>query len=383
MIPEMEADFFEFFLEQERWGLVLDDEWIVQQARSFIASMIAENVTESAAKLAKFKFSCRWLKAFEKRFKIRRARTVNVKMSLQVFLPIWKAWMTQWRHLLMCYVQQSPADRPLGFLDKVSLYNTDESPFFLTGWFKIANTSCAFENSIKGVRTTVDITKRWCSLVITLRADNFKESSSGFQSKRFPIALIFRGSGNGISQVELKKYDTRAEIFWQTKGWFDQQVAKSFMQLWVRRRFAGTKVLLVNNLNAHISDEFVKGVYEQSDTIVKSLPPNTTHFFQPVDQNVGVLLKNRMKEKFRDWWISKQDHFKSSGNEQVVSIGELRVKTAQYAAEAWDELHDAKYDNLITRSFDRSGISLPIDGSLDDTIIFAKQHKCFEEEYKV
>ena len=55
LIPDMETELFEFFTEQERWGLVRDDLWIVEKARNIVSNMIYEPGVPNVAKLSAFR----------------------------------------------------------------------------------------------------------------------------------------------------------------------------------------------------------------------------------------------------------------------------------------------------------------------------------------
>jgi hypothetical protein len=122
--------------------------------------------------------------------------------------------MFQWRTFLKHFNDlDSVQDSELGLFTRSAIYNAVESPFFLPDWLKASNTTGTIENvAAGGVKTTVDISKRWCSLIITARSDNFKELCLGFTSRRFPICLIFRGTEKNMSE-EMKRYDKRISVF--------------------------------------------------------------------------------------------------------------------------------------------------------------------------
>eukprot|EP00475_Leptophrys_vorax_P014653 TRINITY_DN2093_c0_g1_i3.p1 TRINITY_DN2093_c0_g1~~TRINITY_DN2093_c0_g1_i3.p1 ORF type:complete len:518 (-),score=112.63 TRINITY_DN2093_c0_g1_i3:80-1633(-) len=370
LLPEMEQALFDNFLERERWAMVRDDLWIKTEAKKIVTAWPSPTV-----KMLSFKFSAKWLKSFKRRHKISKKRTICEKLTMQDFLPMWKEWLTGFRAFCFNYRQPLPGSS-LGFLSASALYNVDESPMFLPDWMKHMNSSGLVENEVKGVHTTVDVTKRWCSLVITIRADNYAEKVLGFTTKPFPLCLIFRGTGTNMDR-EMTRYDKRVSVFWQPKGWFDTNVATSYQKLWHQKRIPGTKVLLVDNLHAHVTEDFTNSMLSDDDTIVKTLPPIATHFCQPVDLNVGQSLKTWMKQDFRDWWMSLQDEYKETGEVRTVSISELRVMTTKIAANAFAKLTSREHDHLVRQSFAASGISLPLDGSLDNQIKFASSKQEF------
>jgi hypothetical protein len=188
----------------------------------------------------KFNYSRKWLNALKRRFRISKRRTVNRKMTLNEFIPVWKEWIPNFRAFLAKYKAPN-ADGALGFLTASKLFNVDESPFFLLNWIKCMNSSgSAVENKVDGMKNTVDISKRWCSLVITLRADNWSEKANGYTCKPIPICIIFRGTGTNMAS-EMARYDTNVQVFWQPKGWFDTTIADRFARFWISKRLQGEK----------------------------------------------------------------------------------------------------------------------------------------------
>jgi hypothetical protein len=255
----------------------------------------------------------------------------------------------------------------LGFINKSQLYNVDETPFFLPCWMENMNSSGnKSPNEIKGVHTTVDVSKRFCSIVVTLRADNYKELANGFKSKPFALTLIFKGTGKQMDD-EMRTYSQDVHVLWQKKGWFDRDVGHSYAKLFRARSAPGRKVILVDNLDAHIEEDFID-LMGKCDCIVKAFPPNCTHFCQPVDRHVAIWIKNRIYDEFRLFWLDLQEQYKKTNQVQNVNISLLRKKMTFFAAKAFKELADQ--DNLVRRSFEGSGLSLPVSGVRDDEIAF-------------
>jgi hypothetical protein len=90
------------------------------------------------------------------------------------------------------------------------------------------------------------------------------------------------------------------------------------------------KVLLVDNLSSHTDVSFSTSFKEHCNVYVKALPPNMTHLIQPVDRHVAVLMKNKIKQRFRDFYESEHKKFVETKTVQVVDIATLRIETTKW-----------------------------------------------------
>ena len=126
--------------------------------------------------------------------------------------------------------------------------------------------------------------------------------------------------------------------------------------------------------NAIIQDQNLK----QNELLV-----NATKFGQPVDLNCGFNLKQKVFKDIRaeterqyqvfskNWFCSRHpletlfEVFRATGVAPRISIGQLRVMITKALSKAWKEM--LRNPKIMIRAFEKPGLSLPLDGSLDST----------------
>lgn len=158
-------------------------------------------------------------------------------------------------------------------------------------------------NQVRRVHTTVDVSRRWCIIVITLRSDANQRTEFSY-SKFIPTMIILRDTGKNMAN-EQAEYDKRVKPVCQAKGWFYRDVGLKYAKFFRLRAVPGKKVFLVDNLDAHIKDVFVRKMSKEANFYLKFLFPNCTAFMHPVDPNIAILMKNRAKQFFRNYCIQK------------------------------------------------------------------------------
>jgi hypothetical protein len=361
----LEKELYSRFCERERWGGIRDDIWIVTEAKIIKEELQNDNELPQN----ELKFSKNWLRKFKKRWSIRRHRVRAQKMSLVMFMPIWKIFLESFRLFLLT---AGVLISPLGFITSSQLFNFDETPLHigLADWLKSMNSTKNGSGELSGVKFTVDITKRWASVVLTVRADGYADLVNGAKTKPIKPLLLFKGSGKRIAKKELAMYDKNVVVDWQTKGWYDSTINPTFTRMIkgsCSKELCGesnNNVFLCDNLAPHLDTSFVENL-KANNCFIKALPPNTTHFSQPVDRHFGIFVKSEFNRKFRDWFLQLQADYRRTGQVQTVGIGELRVKSTQFVAEAWDVVLKERV-HLMKRSFAGCGLSLPLSGVCDE-----------------
>jgi hypothetical protein len=351
---DVEVELQKRFIQREHDKGLRDDEWIKQEGlrimKDFHPQVFSANGECSVT------FSRHWISNFKRRFGISSSRT-DAKLPFASFWPIYLAWIYMFRIFLHMLGMKCGAK-----IERSQIYNTDETPLHFASWMKKMNKSKkAQENSVFGVRFTRDLTKRFATVVLTLRADNY-EDEQGYMYG-VPPCLIFHGQGQ-VAKKQKAKYARGVEAFFQKNAWFDNSVGIEFVRAF--KRFVPdkkVKVLLVDNLSSHTDVSFSTSFKEHCNVYVKALPPNMTHLIQPVDRHVAVLMKNKIKQRFRDFYESEHKKFVETKTVQVVDIATLRIETTKWVKEAWVDMK--KESNLIKRSFSATGLSLPLDGSED------------------
>ena len=122
-----------------------------------------------------------------------------------------------------------------------------------------------------------------------------------------------------------------------------------------------------DNCSSH-SSESDKEKYKKKKIDIRQLIPLATHIQQPVDQHVGVAIKNIMKKKYFDYKeciLDEVDDGKRDEDDKI-NTKTMRYKFCEFAYEAVKIVKEK--DNLLRKSWMNFGIELPMDGSLDGDI---------------
>ena len=252
----------------------------------------------------------------------------------------------------------------------------DETPMALTNLAFTFNCTKDYEgDGTTGVRFTIDETKRFATLVLTIRADAYCYSDNGYSPRDMVPLIIFRG--NSGNKKEAKKYARNVSVRFNPKAWMDTHMAQEYFKLWKAHlpTYKLPCVLLVDNLSSHVSNDFVGKMKSEANTYVYALPKNTTHFSQPVDRHVAKTMKDYFIADMEAWYWKLNQKSVRSGKVQVVSISALRIQTTKSVQVAWKRL--LAQENLIASSFSRIGLSLPLDGSCDYHIAFEGAKETF------
>ncbi|OWZ10000.1 hypothetical protein PHMEG_00017212 [Phytophthora megakarya] len=112
----------------------------------------------------------------------------------------------------------------------------------------------------------------WIDAVCTIRADGFK----------LPLLFISCGEPNGtIEKVELPTYPKGHVYTVQTKAWMDSRVWKLYLRSLLQQHITRSALLLVDNLECHVSGESEAIFSEELDAVLQPLPKNATFVCQP------------------------------------------------------------------------------------------------------
>lgn len=135
--------------------------------------------------------------------------------------------------------------------------------------------------------------------------------------------------------------------------------------------------MLVDNLDSQVCEGFVSHMSQFSNTTVRPLLKNSTKYSQPADRHYMVRIKKDMKRQFRDLLEQQSEKFEKGELVHKITVGELRVLVTQWLAEAWEKLAADK--QAMIDAFEKTGLSLPVDGSQDEKMKFDDVDKIIME----
>ncbi|KAH9095748.1 hypothetical protein LEN26_017741 [Aphanomyces euteiches] len=171
--------------------------------------------------------------------------------------------------------------------------------------------------------------------VLTIAADGSKH----------PILFVVKGQQDGrIEQDELATYPPGHSYAVQKNAWMDTRVWETYQRKILQNAVQEPSVVLVDNLDSHVSDKSVKFVEEKLLSTLVPLPKNSTSVCQPLD--VGVI--GPFKSMLRREWVLEEIHRICQGtNSVVLTAREKRLASIKRVIRVW-EAFDAE---VVMKSF--------------------------------
>ena len=175
--------------------------------------------------------------------------------------------------------------------------------------------------------------------------------------------IIFKGKGLRISAKERKEYDSRVSVQFQENAWSDEGI----MLYWIKSMW-NPSIMFTSRKRAsrlHLYDVHRNGKsksYSQGKP-VELIPPGTTSKLQPLDTCINSEVKRIIDQLATTHLADNLDLF----TQGKCSLSDIRVLATRWIGKAWQEVN-RKNKNTLIRSFAKSGIALPVDGSRDGEI---------------
>jgi hypothetical protein len=295
-----------------------------------------------------FVASNHWLVRFAERHQLVVRRATNKKeLSIDDRLPLIQAF-----HLsLQTFVSKPPAlnesnDAVFGRYLPANCFNMDQSPLFLD--------STSNETYDRRGTLTVGVAKRkgsdqrFATLTICVRLDGTPENPV----KQPFISVIFKGTGQRISQEERNAYAKDVFVDFQPKAWTDSRTLERWSDQFIGWTKANCdnkcKILFVDNLKAQTLQEF-RSRLDDGNIKTWLLPKNCTDLVQPVDRHLAKQLKHRIKLLLEDELV-KDEAFRSKWlglAETDLKAKEVRILMTRLVSEAWRQIcRDRNFSHL-------------------------------------
>ncbi len=267
--------------------------------------------------------------------------------------------------------------------DAAREFNLDEVPFIMDIRTKqivaIGERASVFKNKYKYGKY------RQGTLVVV---SNFK--------KILFLMIIFNKGEKGVRKIlNTQMHGTfSSKVHWQcsASGSMTKYIWKKTMNIFKNRtrilrrvtKFDGSDwtqavILNVDNFGVHLETKTAEK-FAKSGIFIRCLLRNASHIQQPVDQHLGILLKNIIKERF-ELWMMNNDELRTFGVELGIDMPKWRQFIARFTDEAVTELHKPKYKHVFAASWINYGIYLLLNNSEDgdiSTLHVANKHETQE-----
>ncbi|KAF0737743.1 hypothetical protein Ae201684P_004678 [Aphanomyces euteiches] len=160
---------------------------------------------------------------------------------------------------------------------------------------------------------------------LTIRADGTK----------LPIMFVIRGQPGGrIEKHDLPTYPTGHAYAVQPKAWMDSRVWPMYLREVLGGVIAEPSVVLVDNFDAHVSEEDYRVVNEELGSHMCAIPPKATSVCQPLD--VGIMAP--FKKYLRRLWLEETfvEGDDDEDDEESPTSRVKRLVMIKRAIKAWD-----------------------------------------------
>jgi len=123
--------------------------------------------------------------------------------------------------------------------------------------------------------------------------------------EKLPILFILKGTPGGrIESTELGTYPEGHFYTVQQNAWMDGKVWTMYLDTVLKPEIRGPSVILLDNLDVHVSETSINTVAGELFSTVVPLPANTTSVTQPLD----VEVMGPLKSKLRAAWLTEDIH---------------------------------------------------------------------------
>jgi hypothetical protein len=295
--PELEAALFEWQQRMEAKKAIITGDILKEKAHQLWQALPQFKHEQEP------RWSTGWLDGFKKRFKIKEYVQHGEAASADINNPENLAQMERLRQLCKEYESRN-------------ILNMDETGM---NWKRTPDRTLATK-AYAGTKKSKDR----ITIALTSNADG---------SERFPPWVIGR-SKNPRCFAKIKRRNLRIEYRFNKTKWMTGFICEEYLQ-WLNNKMRGESrkvLLLMDNFSGHeLGVQLVGGQQGLSNVRIEWLPPNTTSFWQPMDQ--GIIAS--FKLQYRRQWVTFMLHqYEVNKNPQkTVNL----LKAIQWTRVAWEQ----------------------------------------------
>lgn len=192
--------------------------------------------------------------------------------------------------------------------------------------------------------------------------------TSGAEKQRCTVMLAVTADGRKLPPYVVLKRKTVPKgnfprgihIRAQAKGWMTAELMVDWIRtVWGRRPGALLlpSLLVVDSFRGHLVDS-VRAELKELRTEIAVIPGGLTSLLQPLDVSVNKPFKDNVRRLYAAWMAEGQHDLTPGGKIRRPSVEVL----CSWIVEAWSGISD----ELVVKSFKKTGISNALDGTEDD-----------------
>ena len=124
-------------------------------------------------------------------------------------------------------------------------------------------------------------------------------------------------------------------------------------------------VLSMDNYGVHLDEKLAKDYSKLFGIYMRCLLKNASHFQQPVDQHVGIWIKNLIINNLSTWTNNLNAFYSFGRGVSELKLGKWREFVIRFVAEAIQKIETVANRIVLIFAWVNLGVYLPLDGSLD------------------
>uniref|UniRef100_A0A023GJZ4 Putative tigger transposase n=1 Tax=Amblyomma triste TaxID=251400 RepID=A0A023GJZ4_AMBTT len=191
--------------------------------------------------------------------------------------------------------------------------------------------------------------------------------TSGAEKQRCTVMLAVTADGRKLPPYVIFKRKTIPKgnfprgihIRAQMKGWMTADLMVDWIKtVWGRPgAFLLPSLLVLDSFRGHLVDS-VRAKLKELRTDIAVIPGGLTSLLQPLDVSLNKPFKDNVRRLYAEWMAMGQHDLTPSGKIRRPSVEML----CSWITEAWSSIPD----EVVAKSFKKTGISNALDGTEDD-----------------
>lgn len=194
--------------------------------------------------------------------------------------------------------------------------------------------------------------------------------TSGAEKQRCTVMLAVTADGRKLPPYVILKRKTLPKgnfprgvhVRVQEKGWMTADLMVDWIKTVWGRRPGGLlypSMLVLDSFRGHLVER-VREKFRELRTDIAVIPGGLTSVLQPLDVSLNKPFKDNVRRLYTNWM--------AEGNHQLTPGGKIKRPPVEmlcgWIANAWQEISD----DVVTKSFKKTGISNALDASEDDML---------------
>ena len=196
--------------------------------------------------------------------------------------------------------------------------------------------------------------------------------TTGHEKDRFTVMLTCTADGGKLAPLVVFKRKTLPKetfpkgvhVRVHPKGWMDEGLVLDWLDTVWGRRDGGMlrkpSMLVLDSFRCHKTPAVLEFLKKEQRTVPAIIPGGLTSILQPLDVAINKPFKDRMRLKWSEWMATGEPVLTKMGRRKKVDLPTI----CNWILQSWEDIPE----DVVRRSFLKTGIANKLDGTEDDLI---------------